>query len=84
MAETFMLHCRKCGRLVCDVSDKDMLPNVLECQHCHHNNIIRRTNEESPEAPPASEPGEDTGEPLAGESEPGEDTGTGDQPEEEN
>ena len=57
MGEPFMLNCRKCGRLVCDVSDKSMLPNVLQCQHCHHNNIIRRKNEE-PEEPrePPTEP----------------------------
>lgn len=33
---------KKCGRLIADVEDESMLPNVLECQHCHHMNIIRR------------------------------------------
>lgn len=42
MAEAYSLNCRNCGRLVCDVSDKDMLPDSIECQHCHHVNIIRR------------------------------------------
>lgn len=49
--------CRKCGRLIYDVTDTDMLPNVLECQHCHHRNIIRRKSSVVPEPFPETEPG---------------------------
>jgi len=49
--------CRKCGRLIYDVTDMDMLPNVLECQHCHHRNIIRCKPPVAPESVPETEPG---------------------------
>lgn len=34
--------CRKCNRQIYDTEKLDELPNTLECQHCHHVNIIRR------------------------------------------
>ncbi len=32
----------KCKRLIFDTEKLDELPDVLECQHCHHVNILRR------------------------------------------
>jgi transcription elongation factor Elf1 len=34
---------RNCGRLIADVEDPGALPDILECQHCHHRNIVRRS-----------------------------------------
>jgi hypothetical protein len=30
-----------CRRLVCDVEDKSMVPDVLYCQHCGRKNVLR-------------------------------------------
>ena len=32
--------CRGCGRLIFDVKDVSTLPEVVQCQHCGHNNKV--------------------------------------------
>ena len=33
--------CQNCGRLIYDTEKVEELQDEMECQHCHHINIIR-------------------------------------------